>query len=159
MKTPAIIGQRSLNPDKNFGVTSDVVVAKKQKLYTPGGKRETVIVFSRVPQSQIKQDKSGETKRAAKLAVKIMRERLEKRGVPAATIDRLMQHMYAKVEGKFEVDKNALDSHALDTLLEKGTLKSGKVRFAEDDGQIPNKPAPGKPLPTTVDLPELPDTD
>lgn len=159
MKTTPIIGQRALNLEKNVGVSSDVVVAHKQKLYTPGGKKEKVIVFSRVPQSQIKQDKSGETKRAAKLAVTIMQDRLQKRGLPTATIDHLMQNMYAKAEGKIEVDKNALDSIALDTLLETGKLKSGKVRFADDDHQIANKPIPDAPLPTTVNLPELPDTD
>lgn len=159
MKTTPIIGQRSRVQEKSFGLSSDVVVANKQKLLTPGGKKEKVIVFSRVPQSQLKLDKSGETKLAAKLAVKIMQDRLEKRGVPPATIERLMQTMYAKVEGKMETDKNALDSRALDTLLETGTLKSGKVRFAESDNQISNKPIPRAPMSTTVNLPELPDTD
>lgn len=159
MKTTPIIGQRSLNPEKNFGATSDVVVAHKQKLRTPGGKKEKVIVFSRVPQAQIKQDMSGKTGSAAKLAVTIMQERLKKRGLSTEKIDNLMQHMYAKVEGKMETDKNAFGSEALDTLLETGKLKSGKVRFAGDDKQIPTKPVPCSPLPTSVDLPQLPDTD
>jgi hypothetical protein len=159
MKTTPIIGQRTLIPENSFGVNSDVIVAHKQKLRTPGGKKEKVIVFSRVPQSQIKLDKTGETKRAAKLAVTIMQERLEKRGVPPATIDRLMSTMYMKIEGKMETDKNAFDGHALDALIEKRVLQTGKVRFADDDKQIVNKPIPSAPLPTTVNLPELPDSD
>lgn len=157
--TTPIIGQRALNPEKSFGVNSDVVVAHKQKLHTPGGKKEKVIVFSRVPQSQIKQDKSGETRRAAKLAVTIMHDRLEKRGLSPAKIDRVMQHMYVKAEGEMETDKNALDSHVIDALLDQGKLKSSKLRFADDVKQIANKPNPSAPLPTKVDLPELPDTD
>lgn len=159
MKTTPIIGQRSLNTEKNFGSTSDVVVAHKQNLRTPGGKKEKVIVFSRVPQAQIKHDKSGKTEHAAKLAVTLMHERLEKRGLSPEKIDNLMRHMYAKVEGKMETDKNALGSEALDTLLETGKLKSGKVRFADAAQQIRDKPIPSTPMPTTVDLPELPDID
>ncbi len=159
MKLPPIIGQRSLKPETNFGLNSDVIVAHKQKLYTPGGKKETIIVFSRVPQSQIKSDKSGDTKRSAKLAVTIMKDRLEKRGLPPASIDRLMQNMYAKAVGKMEVDKNALDSRALDALLQAGKLNSGKVRFAKENQQIPDKPIPSAPMPKEIVLPELPDMD
>ena len=159
MKTTPIIGQRTLNPEKNAGISPDVVVAHKEKLITPGGKKEKLIVFSRVPQSQLKLDKSGKTQIAAKLAVKIMQERLEKRGLPPKQIDYLMSNMYVKADGKMEVDKRALDSNALDSFLDTGTLKSGKVRFADDEKQIPNKPVPSAPLPTQVNLPKLPDTD
>ncbi len=159
MKTTPVIGQRALNPDKNFSVKPGVVVAHNQNLRTPGGKKEKLIVFSRVPYSQLAEDKSGKTKLAAKRALNILQERLKKGGLPPEKIDNLLQHMYAKVEGKLESDKNALGSDALDSLLETGKLKYGKVRFAGNDQQIPAKPVPSAPLPTTVDLPELPDVD
>lgn len=59
-------------------------------------------------------------------------------------------------DGNLETTKDALDSHVLDAMLEKGKLKSSKVRFTGDAQPIPNKPIPSAPLPTTVKLPELP---
>lgn len=165
MKTNTPVGPRNLSPQNSPGdfsagiKSSDIIVAHKQKRLTADGSKQKIIVFSRVAQSEIKLDKSGETKIAAKLAVTLIKERLEKRGLNNKKIDFVMSCMYVKVEGKMQSDKNALRSSALDIIFEKGEIKHGKVRFVRDDQQVTNKPIPSAPLPTEVILPELPDID
>jgi hypothetical protein len=140
MPTP-IIGRRSSAGANEFSTNYQVVIAEKQKLVTPSGKKEKLIVFSRVPQSQIHEDTSGKTARAAKRAVTIIRERLEKSGSPKATIDKIMRSMYAVDQravaaGDMKSMKTALDAQALDALIEKKKMGTGKVRFAEESQTI-----------------------
>ncbi len=167
MSTP-IIGRRDLSGPTDFGIKYEVVVAEKQKMQVPGGKREKVIVFSRVPQARLEQDETGKTQRAAKRAVSLLRERLQKSGLCKAKIETIMQNMYAVDQqaikrGEMKSMSTALDARALDVLLEKRTLKSGKVRFSEDTVALPDTPpTPGSgPAahvgPLSIDLPPLPD--
>ena len=161
MSTP-MIGRRALNGSDEFGVKYEVTIAEKQKMMSPSGKREKLIVFSRVPQSRLEEDTSGKTQRAAKRAVTILRERLEKSGLPKDKVEALMKNMYAVdrravKNGEMKTLGNALDAKALDVLLEKKAMKSGKVRFAEETQTVPTPSAPPRAMPTSVELPPLPD--
>lgn len=169
-----IIGRRDLSGPAEFGIKYEVVVAEKQKLQVPGGKREKVIVFSRVPQARLEEDGTGKTLRAAKRAVSLLRERLQKSGLGKTQVENVMQNMYAVDQqaikrGEMKSLPTALDAKALDVLLEKRAMKSGKVRFSEETTALPNSthsPAaqtvPASPSPTPAasslnDLPSLPD--
>ncbi len=165
MSTP-FIGRRDLTGPNDFGVKYDVVIAEKQKMMAPGGKREKVIVFSRVPQSRLEEDTTGKTQRAAKRAVNLLRERLQKSGLSKDKVETLMQNMFAVDQRGFKNNEmktmsNALDAKALDVLLEKKAMKSGKVRFSEEDQAMPTPDArqasASTSAPTTIDLPPLPD--
>ncbi len=167
-----IIGRRDLRDENHFGIKYEVVVAEKQKMNVPGGKREKVIVFSRVPQSQLYEDTTGKTRSAAKRAVTLLRERLQKSGLPKERVDALMQSMYAVDQRgiKNHVMKtldHTLDAKALDVLLEKKAMKSGKVRFSEQAKAVPappvltrpaSTPMAPSPLPAILDLPPLPES-
>lgn len=161
MSTP-MIGRRALNGPDDFGVKYEVTIAEKQKMMAPNGKREKLIVFSRVPQSRLEEDTTGKTQRAAKRAVTILRERLEKSGLSRDKVDLLMKNMYAVDQRsvknhEMKTLSNALDAKALDVLLEKKAMKSGKVRFSEETQTVPTPPAPPRAMPTSVELPPLPE--
>ncbi len=166
MPTP-LIGRRNLSGPDHFGVQYDVVIAEKQKMMAPGGKLEKVIVFSRVPQSRLHEDTTGKTRSAAKRAVTLLRERLQKCGLPKEKIDTLMQNMYAVDQRGFKNNdmktlKHALDGKALDVMLEKKAMKSGKVRFSDSAETVTapptRSPASSAPvaMPSLPDLPDLP---
>ncbi len=157
-----LIGRRDLNGPNEFGVRYEVTIAEKQKMMAPNGKREKLIVFSRVPQARLEEDTTGKTRRAAKRAVTILRERLEKSGLSRDKVDMLMKNMYAVdrrgvKNHEMKTLSNALDAKALDVLLEKKAMKSGKVRFSEETQTVTTPPAPLRAAPTSVELPPLPD--
>ena len=161
MSTP-MIGRRALNGPDEFGIKYEVTIAEKQKMMAPTGKREKLIVFSRVPQSRLEEDTTGKTQRAAKRAVSILRERLEKSGLSRDKVDLLMKNMYAVDQravknGEMKTLSNALDAKALDVLLEKKAMKSGKVRFSEETQAVPARSVPPRAMPPSVELPPLPD--
>ncbi len=161
MSTP-MIGRRALNGSDDFGVKYEVTIAEKQKMMAPNGKREKLIVFSRVPQSRLEDDTTGKTQRAAKRAVTMLRERLEKSGLPKDKVEVLMKNMYAVDQravksSEMKTLSNALDAKALDVLLEKKAMKSGKVRFSDETQTVPARPVPPRAMPTSVELPPLPD--
>ncbi len=165
MSTP-LIGRRALTGPNDFGVNYDIVIAEKQKMTVPGGKREKLIVFSRVPQSRLQEDTTGKTQRAAKRAVNLLHERLQKSGLSKDKVDMVMKNMYAVDQrglknNEMKTMSNALDAKALDVLLEKKAMKSGKVRFSGEDQTVPapnaRKASASTLPPTTIDLPPLPD--
>lgn len=157
-----MIGRRDLTGPDNFSMKYEVAIAEKQKMMAPSGKREKLIVFSRVPQSRLDEDTTGKTQRAAKRAVTVLRERLEKSGMSKDKVEMLMQKMYAVdrhsiKNNEMKTLSNALDAKALDMLLEKKAMKSGKVRFSEATEAVPASPALPKAAAATIELPPLPD--
>lgn len=155
MKSVHVIGQRNLDParaadDKIF----DIVVAEKQKTRSPSGKLETVIVFRRVSRDMLDQDGSGKTLKDAKRAVSMIKDHLTAKGLSAKQVKNLLDHMYTlSSKDNLSRDKRALEARALDRLVHAGQFATRKTRFDEGVAVIPQKP---RPLPTQIDLPELP---
>lgn len=161
MSTP-MIGRRDLTGPDEFGVKYEITIAEKQKMIAPNGKREKLIVFSRVPQSRLEEDTTGKTQRAAKRAVTVLRDRLEKSGLSRDKVDLLMRNMYAVDRAAVKNNdmktlSNALDAKALNVLLEKKAMKSGKVRFSDETQTVPTSPVKPRAAPASVELPPLPD--
>lgn len=161
MSTP-LIGRRALNGPDEFGVKFEVAIAEKQKMMTPNGKREKLIVFSRVPQSRLDEDTTGKTQRAAKRAVTVLRDRMAKSGLPRDKIDFLMQKMFAVdrralKNNEIKTLDNVLDAKALDVLLGNKAMKSGKVRFSDEIQTVPAAPVKPRAASAPIELPPLPD--
>ncbi len=160
MPTP-MVGRRDLSPEQRTGVKYEVVIAEKQKLVSPSGKREKTIVFSRVSQSRLDEDTTGSTLRSAKRAVSLLHERLKKTGLPRDKIEAAMSNMYAidqraVKQGKLMTRNDALDAKALDTFIDKKLVKSSKVRFADETTELPQPTSSPLTMPTSIELPPLP---
>lgn len=162
MKSVPVIGARNLEATRPGGQSSlnyQIVVARKQTLLQPNGKRSTVVVFERVSRAQLDEDRTGKTAKDAKRAISILKDRMAAQGLPSKRVKEVLRHMFVpSASHAFEVDKRALDGKALDALIESGKMKTGKTRFADAASLIPDKPVAKAPLPAReIILPELPD--
>ena len=155
MKSLPVIGQRNLDLARAADdMIFDIVVAEKQKACSPSGKLETVIVFRRVPREALDMDRTGKTRKDAKRAISMIKDELASKGVPPKKVKKMLDMMYTlSSKDNLSRDKRALDSRTLDKLVTARHFATGKTRFDDEIAVIPQKL---RPLPTQVDLPELP---
>lgn len=159
---PSANAQRTHQASSDAAPEPQILLAHKKKLVVPGGKKETTIVFSRVSHKQLTLDKTGDTKAAAKFAVKLMRENLEKS--PKLTpekIDNLMSKMslcLGNSKGGYTTNENVLESQfALPMLIKEAKLAGCEIHYTKKHEEIAFTPLPKTPPASSVELPELPD--
>ena len=82
MRPLHIVGQRNLDPVRAADNSKyDIVVAEKQKTYSPAGKLETVVFLRRVPRESLDMAGSAKTARNAQRAISLIKAKLAAKGL------------------------------------------------------------------------------
>ncbi len=150
----------ALTNEETLASAYDVLIAKKESFVTPGGRKGTTVVFSRVGPQSIKADKTGTLRTAAMDAKQRIEKAVGRTKMEERQKNFLLKMMAVKISGNTTHSSkeflSADQTHAARKLLAMPEAKL--VRFVDAETKtIPDKPLPLAPR--TTELPELPPDD